>query len=279
MTRHSKQNKSQWIGIFGFGNMMECLISQALLKKAVTSKSLISKCHRAKRDKILQKKYKIPFTGDLPFLSEKADVIFLGVKPQQISEVLHDIQPYYQNQIIWTIAAGVPIKTYQSILGKKSRIIRIMPNLPCALGAGTVAMYASQNVATKDKNQCEKFLKATGKVFHLKTEKQMHAVTALTGSGPAFLFEYIRNWEQSAKALGFTQNLSESLVRQTLIGAVQMWMESDISLEDLIAKVTSQKGTTEAGLNSLKKDHFETVILQCFDAAKKRSMELEKEIK
>src|SRR5687767_12043453 len=120
--------KSATLGVIGFGNMMEALVAGALKKKAVKRSQILSVRHNPKRDDKLKKRYGISLVEDIPDIAWRSDVIFLGVKPQQMKDVLVLLQPYLKNQLVITVAAALPVRFYQKYLGKKLRLIRVMPN-------------------------------------------------------------------------------------------------------------------------------------------------------
>ncbi len=269
-----KTNKNK-IGIIGFGNMMDALVSRMLAAKTLQKNQLLVSQHRKAHDQKLQKNYGLKFAS-LQTVCQNSSIWFLGVKPQQMAEVLTLCQPYYQNQVIWTMAAGLELAFYQKLLGQNCRVIRLLPNTPTRLGLGVTAFHTSRNVSKAQKSMFTKSMSPTGLVTEVTAEAWLHSIVALSASGPAFVFEFIQSLAAAAQKLGLPQTLATKLALQTVLGASSLLAASQLTTHEQIAKVTSRKGTTEAGLKTLKEKKFSSIVFECLQSAKSRSVALAK---
>lgn len=272
-----KMKKSK-IGIIGFGNMMDAIIDRTLLGRSVRKTQILVSQHRKDRDQQLQKKYDITFTS-FENVCRNSQILFLGVKPQQMADILKQIQPHYQGQVIWTMAAGLELGFYKKYLGKNCKILRLMPNTPTRLGLGVTAFFASPNLSQTDKHIFTKALQSTGLVTEVTKEKDLHSLVALSASGPAFVFAFIQSLAAAGQKLGLPEALANQLANQTALGAATLLAESNLTVAEQIQRVASRKGTTEAGLKTLKEKKFSSIVLACLLSAKRRSQELARALK
>lgn len=201
------------------------------------------------------------------------DIVLFCVKPQ----ILHEILPLYtsyKNSLFISIAAGKNLAFYEQYLGQKA-VIRIMPNLPAIVGMGVSVGIANPDVNKKQKEICAKLFTSVGKFFWLNDEKHMDAVTAISGSGPAYLFHFIEAMENAAKDLGLPDDIAGDLARQTVYGSAELARMSDKNATELRKAVTSPNGTTQAALDILMRNNaLQELISKTADAAEKRSIEL-----
>lgn len=202
------------------------------------------------------------------------DIIQLAVKPQVMADVLPDYKARCRKDTLFiSIAAGKTLDFFAKHLGEQQPVIRVMPNLPALVGKGASALYANAHVTAEQKALAEKLFSSVGKTFWLENEAQMDAVTAVSGSGPAYVFHFLESLEQGAKSLGLPDDLAKALAYSTLSGSAELALTSDKSAADLREQVTSPNGTTEAGLKVLMKDLPK--LMECtVEAACKRSKEL-----
>lgn len=263
------------IGIIGFGNMMDALVSRMLAAKTLNKNQIVVSHHRQKHDQKLQKKYGLKF-APLQQVCQNSQIWFLGVKPQQMAEVLTQCKPHYQGQVIWTMAAGLEEAFYRKHLGLSCKVLRLLPNTPTQLGLGVTAFHANHKISKAQKTIFEKTLAPTGLVTEVGTEALLHTVVALSASGPAFVFAFIESLALAAQKLGLTQKLAEQLALQTALGASSLLAASHLTTREQISKVASRKGTTEAGLKTLKEKKFSSIVFECLKSAKRRSQELAK---
>lgn len=206
----------------------------------------------------------------------KADLIILAVKPQDIGLLFKNIQPFVDpQQVFVSIMAGVTIATISKALGIK-KVIRAMPNLPAQVGMGMTAFTSTDEVTRIELVMVQNLLNTTGKTVYVEGEQFIDATTAISGSGPAYVYYFMDAMMTAAKQLGFSNSQAELLVSQTFKGAVDLYNKSDLSCEEWIAKVSSKGGTTEAAINSYRKNKVHKDIIDGAKAAFNRAVELGK---
>ncbi|MDZ7879312.1 MAG: pyrroline-5-carboxylate reductase [Saprospiraceae bacterium] len=206
----------------------------------------------------------------------KADVIILAVKPQDSASLFAQIRPNTEGgQVFLSIMAGVRIAAIQEALGVK-KVIRAMPNLPAQIGQGMTAFTSADEVTRLELVMVQNLLATTGKAVYVEKEEMIDAVTAISGSGPAYVYYFMDAMMQAATQMGFSQSESELLVVQTFTGAVDLYNKSDFSCAEWIQKVSSRGGTTEAALNSFKANTLHQDIIDGAKAALNRAVELGK---
>lgn len=203
----------------------------------------------------------------------KADYIFISVKPQNVSEILSQIDASnLENKIFITICAGVTISSIESKL-KNSKIVRAMPNTPLLIGQGVTALCRNNNVSDYEYDFAKKIFASSGIVTDIN-ENDINAVTAITSSSPAYVYTFIKSICDGAKKLNFNYNDTLKLVCQTLIGSANMVLSSDLTVEEQINMVKSPNGTTERALNVLENMNFSNTVIDAMVACKKRADEL-----
>ena len=203
------------------------------------------------------------------------DLLVVAIKPQLVDDIL----PQYSNVLaadgfILSIAAGCSVERLKQALPNASAI-RVMPNLPSAVGAGVSGIFASEDVNPAQQDVAETMMRAAGKVVWVDTEDQLDRVTAVAGSGPGYVFEIARAYVAAAMALGFDRAQARDLVLGTIAGAIEMADQSSEDLETLRNSVTSKNGTTEAGLTALNGDgNLDKLLRATTEAAYRRAVEL-----
>ncbi|HYD19130.1 MAG TPA: pyrroline-5-carboxylate reductase [Patescibacteria group bacterium] len=209
----------------------------------------------------------------------KPGVIVIAVKPQ----VLPDMAKHYKNYaakgaLVISIAAGKPVSFFEKELGKKAAIVRSMPNTPASIGEGITVVYANRNVTKAQKAQAEQLLSAVGDVLWVADEKLLNPVTALSGSGPAYVFLLIEALTAAGVKIGLDPKMAEKLARQTVIGSAALAREEKtLPASKLRENVTSPGGTTAAALDVLMKDAaLQKLFEKALTAASKRAEELSK---
>ena len=203
-----------------------------------------------------------------------ADVVILAVKPQVLSEVLSDIHGTLRDtSLVISIAAGVTMSTIRTGLFEGQRIIRVMPNTPCLVGKGVSALAAGDFVTEADLNLTESLMQATGIVLRVD-ESDLDAVTAVSGSGPAYYFYIVEAMLKAAEELGLAPTVASRLVYGTIEGAAAMLEEGGIPPSELRNRVTSKGGTTAAAIRSLESDGVAEAMGRAMQAAWQRSKEL-----
>jgi pyrroline-5-carboxylate reductase len=203
------------------------------------------------------------------------DVIVGAVKPQILEKILQDYREVIQrSECFFSIAAGFSTERAISILGDFP-VVRAMPNLPALIGKGVTGLFANKFCSDLHRTNAEKLANAVGQSLWLHDEDQIDRITAIAGSGPGYIFEFIRLYIDAACALGFDEKTARNLVLQTIMGTTQMAIDSNETLTDLRNSVTSKNGTTEAGLNQLmSEDTLKNLLEQTTQAAYNRAIEL-----
>lgn len=205
------------------------------------------------------------------------DVIVLAVKPQQMEQVCTQLRNYLKNQLIVSIAAGIPTIAIENNLGAYNKIVRAMPNTPAMIGLGISGLFATLSVNEEQKEMAQTILESVGACLWVDDEQKIDAVTAVSGSGPAYVFYFIEAMQAAAMELGFTQEQATLLAKSTFNGASQLAMQSTDPVSILRERVTSKGGTTYAALCSLEKDNVAQSIGNAIQAAAQRAHELGKE--
>jgi pyrroline-5-carboxylate reductase len=282
----SKINKK--IGFIGAGNMGEAFVG-ALIRIGIFSPSMIYTSDiNEKRLNILNKTYGISVMKDNFKVFSECEIIFIAVKPQHIYHVLSQISEHegYQipnRKIVVSIAAGIPLRKIEALLYnslnneaiERLPIIRVMPNTPALVLAGMSGMSANKYAKAEDLNTIKIILEAMGKVIEFK-EEDLDAVTALSGSGPAYVFYIAEAMIEGGIKVGLEPDKAAMLTVATIQGALKLMEESNESPEILRRKVTSPGGTTEAAFKILEKNKVKQNIIEAIKAAARRSKELSK---
>lgn len=221
----------------------------------------------------LSNDFGVHVTEQLPSVSQ-ADVIVLAVKPQQLRDLSIFLGSALQNQLMISIAAGIRSQDLSRWLGGYQSIIRVMPNTPAQIQSGVSALYAMPEVSQEQHKQAELILSAVGKTLWLDDENQMDAVTAISGSGPAYVFYFIEALQQAAIELGLSADQAKLLGIQTFLGASQLAAQSAEEPATLRSQVTSKGGTTERGIMALEGAGVKSAIIKAAKAAAQKSQEL-----
>ncbi len=204
-----------------------------------------------------------------------ADVIVLAVKPQQLRDVVASLKPFVQpSQLLLSIAAGIRAADLSRWLGGHQAIVRTMPNTPALVGKGITGAVAMAGVSTDQRQMADAILRAVGETVWIDDEAQIDAVTALSGSGPAYVFYFIEAMQQAAVELGLTAEQGRQLAQATFAGAAELAIRSDEPVSLLRERVTSKGGTTYAALQSMEASGIKSAIVKALHAAAARGREL-----
>ncbi|MFA5239502.1 MAG: pyrroline-5-carboxylate reductase [Phycisphaerae bacterium] len=264
------------IGFIGSGNMAEALIKGIIAAGLYKPANIFISDIRPGRLKQLAQKYKVRPAKDNSVLADKADIVVLSVKPQSMAEALKSIKDAVSNkQLVISIAAGVKTRRIAAVLGKAA-IVRAMPNTPALIGEGASALFANAKAKPMLKKAKAVFA-AVGQVVVVGNEDLIDAVTAVSGSGPAYYFLLMEEMIKTAGKLGLPVSIAKDLVLQTAKGAALLAAEADRKGEtpaQLRQKVTSPGGTTEAALKVMAKGEFGSLIESALKKARDRSREL-----
>ena len=214
--------------------------------------------------------------ADNPGVVAACRTLVLAVKPQSMPALLAEIAPLLTpDHRIITIAAGIPISRYQEKLGQGIRLVRVMPNTPCVVGASATGIATSEGATADDLYQAEKLFHAVGRAVRVP-ENLLDAVTGLSGSGPAFVYAIIEAMSDGGVRVGLPRDVATTLAAQTVLGAAKMVLESGLHPGQLKDTVTSPGGTTIAGLHALERGGIRAALMDAVQAAAQRSAELGK---
>ena len=202
------------------------------------------------------------------------DVVLLAVKPQQMRVVAKALRASLRGQLVISIAAGIRTADLARWLGGHPRIVRVMPNTPALIRSGVSGMFAAAAVNQADRDSAQSILGAVGGVVWVQNEPDIDVVTAVSGSGPAYIFYFIEALEQAAVDLGLNDAQAHQLAVQTFVGAAKLAAGSDDPAAVLRARVTSKAGTTEAALKSMEASGIKRKIVEAVHAAARRSREI-----
>jgi pyrroline-5-carboxylate reductase len=262
--------------IIGGGNMGSTY-AQAFVRNQVTSKKnmMILEKSPEKAAELSTKDIGTIF-GKPDDCLPQADLVILAVKPQDTAQLFAYIKPFVSaQQVFLSIMAGVQISTIVESLGV-TKVIRAMPNLPAQIGMGMTAFTATDETTRLELVMVQNLLNTTGKTIYVENERAIDATTAISGSGPAYVYYFMNSMVKAAREMGFSNSEAELLVNQTFSGALDLYSKSDLSCEEWISRVASRGGTTEAALNTFVKNNLEKDIIEGANAAFARAIELGK---
>ena len=262
--------------VIGGGNM-GMTYAQSFLRAQITSKKDMMILEKSsKKAEELSKQDIGTIYGTPEECINKADLIILAVKPQDTSLLFSSLKDHVDaQQVFVSIMAGVTIETICKGLGV-NKVIRAMPNLPAQVGMGMTAYTSTDAVTRIELVMVQNLLNTTGKSVYVEGEEFIDATTAISGSGPAYVYYFMDAMITAAKQLGFSNSQAELLVSQTFKGAVDLYNKSDLSCEEWIDRVSSKGGTTEAAINSYRANKVHKDIIDGAKAAFNRAVELGK---
>jgi len=263
------------IAFIGAGNMAQAILKGMLASGYPQSKISASGRTQSKLD-VLAADTGIHTSTDNLALCHQADVIVLGVKPHMMGDLVQSIAPAVDvsRQLIVSVAAGILANSIEIWLGKKVPIVRCMPNTPSLVGQGAAGLFATDRVSPTQKQTASTIMQSVGLALWVETEAHIDAVTAVSGSGPAYYFLMMEAMIAGAEKLGLTNDVAQQLVLQTAAGAAQMAQQSQQTPAQLRVAVTSPNGTTEQAINTFNDGDFSQLCSQAMTAAHHRSKEL-----
>ena len=265
------------IGFIGGGNMAGSLIG-GLLNAGFSATNITVAEPDENRLQILHDQFNINTSADNNVTLD-AEIIILAVKPQLLKVVCQQFDhSKIKKPLFISIAAGVKSTDINRWLGGNRAIVRCMPNTPALLQCGTSGLFANEFVSDEQRQQAENIMQAVGIVLWVDTEEQLNAVTAVSGSGPAYFFLMMEAMQQAGEKLGLTADVAKQLVLQTALGAARMATESDSSPAELRQKVTSKGGTTEQAILSFQSANYSQIVFDALEAANNRSIILADEL-
>ncbi|WP_394209940.1 pyrroline-5-carboxylate reductase [Psychrobacter piscatorii] len=207
-----------------------------------------------------------------------ADIVVLAVKPQMMKVVVGAFADALDNQLVISVAAGLSTDLLSNMLGGYSNIVRAMPNTPSMIQMGATGLYGTDNISAEQKELATAVMEASGLVMWVDDEEHMHAVTAVSGSAPAYMFYFIESMVDKGIALGLDTEQASALALQTMIGAAKMAMNSEDAPAELRRKVTSPNGTTQAAVESMQANEIGRQIGEAMQACYDRSQALSEEM-
>jgi pyrroline-5-carboxylate reductase len=207
-------------------------------------------------------------------VAQQSDVLVLAVKPQSLAGVMSELEPHISSRhLIISVVAGVTLEALGSGLGPDARFVRVMPNTPALLGSGAAGYCLGPNASADDDHVVQSCLLSVGRAFRVP-EDMLDAVTGLSGSGPAFVYQVIEALSDGGVRMGLPRDVATVLSAQTVLGAARMVLETDLHPGVLKDQVTSPGGTTIAGLHALERGGLRAALMDAVEAATRRSREL-----
>lgn len=261
------------IAVIGGGNMASALVKGLAGNVTAASNIWVVDVNPAALQ-ALDAQFGVKTGSDIAAAVNGADIILLAVKPQHMDQVLHDIAPGLTRQLVISLAAGLQTRQLSSGLNGHDAIVRAMPNTPALIGRGMTGLFAMAGVTPQQRELVSAMLSAVGKILWFDEEAMLDAVTGVSGSGPAYVFQFIEALQKAAQEVGISAADARLLAIETVAGAAQLAATSDEPVAVLRERVTSKGGTTFAGLTSLGHDGFDTVVANAVKAAVARSREL-----
>jgi pyrroline-5-carboxylate reductase len=261
------------IAFIGGGNMAEAIM-QGLMREEKEVGICVAEISPKRRDEITSRFPSVRVVEDAPEAARWGEVVILAVKPQQAAGVLDLLEPAITtDKLVISIMAGIQSSKIEANLATDCRVVRAMPNMPALIGAGATAVCVGRKAATGDLDLARQIFALIGTTVCVE-EKQMDAVTALSASGPAYVFTFIEALSDAGVKNGLLRDVATQLAVQTLLGAARMVMETGEHPAILKERVTSPGGTTIAGLHALESGSFRGVVMDAVEAACLKSKEL-----
>jgi pyrroline-5-carboxylate reductase len=281
------------LGFIGGGNMAEALMRGLVEQRKLGPDDLIASDVDAARRQKIKRKLKIDTTSDNLEVVRSARAILFAVKPQNIDDVLREIATVFtppanstsrgaksprpirlKDRLFISIAAGIPLGRFIAALGPAARVVRVMPNAPAMVGQGMAALVRAPGASKADETFALRLFSAVGDAVALGDESLLDAVTALSGSGPAYVYLFVKAMADAAAAEGLPPALAVRMALKTLRGAEENMRQSPLDAAELIRVVASPGGTTEAALRKFAESGFSDIVSRAVHAAAERSREL-----
>jgi len=261
------------IAFIGGGNMASALIGGLLQQGYSTAQIHVVEINAEVREKIYRK-FSVEVMAELSDRMVDCNVILLAVKPQQLSSVAQELAPLLKTNLVISIVAGIRTTEICRWLGGYTRVIRAMPNTPALIRAAVTGLFALPEVNTNEKQDAETILSAVGSVLWFEREELLDAVTAVSGSGPAYVFYFIEAMQQAGRELGLDETQARQLSLETFLGAAKLAIQSNENVTTLRDNVTSKNGTTEHAIQTMENDGINRKIIRAIHASNERAREL-----
>jgi pyrroline-5-carboxylate reductase len=265
------------VTFIGGGNMASAMIGGLLAQGWHAADLRVVEVAAPARER-LEREFAVKTWATLDPAAAAADCVVLAIKPQQMREAARELRARLASQLVITIAAGIRLADLGRWLGGYGRLVRVMPNTPALVRAGVSALYAPAGVSAEEKSRAQAILGAVGSTVWVDREELLDAITAVSGSGPAYVFYFIEAMEQAARELGLPAETARRLAMETFSGAARLALSGDVPVATLREQVTSKGGTTERALKAMEADHVKEAIVRAVRAAADRSRELGDEL-
>ena len=267
------------ISFIGGGNMAQALISGLVSCGVEPSLITVADPSSEAREQLAAKGLNtVDPTADAKAAVIDADIVVLAVKPQVMKAVVSSFSDILDKQLVISVAAGLSTEILSDMLGGYDNIVRAMPNTPAMIQMGATGLYGTDDISAEQKQLATAVMEASGLVMWVDNEEHMHAVTAVSGSAPAYMFYFIEAMVDGAVALGLDKEHASALAMQTMLGAAKMAMGSEDAPSELRRKVTSPNGTTQAAVESMQANDIGRQIGEAMQACYDRSQALSEEM-
>ena len=267
------------ISFIGGGNMAQALISGLVSCGVKPSLITVADPSSEAREQLAAKGLNtVDPTADAKAAVIGADIVVLAVKPQVMKAVVSGFADVLDTQLVISVAAGLSTALLSNMLGGYSNIVRAMPNTPAMIQMGATGLYGTDDISAEQKQLATAVMEASGLVMWVDNEEHMHAVTAVSGSAPAYMFYFIEAMVDGAVALGLDKEQASALAMQTMLGAAKMALGSEDAPSELRRKVTSPNGTTQAAIESMQANDISRQIVEAMQACYDRSQALSEEM-
>jgi pyrroline-5-carboxylate reductase len=269
-----KEKSIKSLGLIGAGKMGTALIRGLLEAKVLNAKQILASDPAESALEQLQQQTEVKTTSRNAEVAKQSEIILIAVKPEVMRPVLQEIRPFVgKDQLIISIAAGVTLKVIEESLDQGCRVVRVMPNTPCLVGAAAAAFSLGKNATLEDARLVKALFETVGLAVQVQ-EKHLDAVTGLSASGPAYVFLMIEALSDGGVKMGLSRSVATQLAAQTVFGAAKMILEVKKHPAELKDLVTSPGGTTIAGLHALENRAFGAALIDAVEAATRRAKEL-----
>lgn len=266
------------VGIIGLGKMGEAIISGLLLSKSYSNQEISAFDIISEQSRYISSKYGIKILKTAEDVVKDVDIVILVVKPKDMLNALQEVtKTSLENKIIISVAAGVNTSYILKHLPEKTEVIRAMPNIACSLGEGMICLSSGKGTSKKSLDKATELFKLTGKVLHID-EKDLAAVTGISGSGPAYVYAFIEALTDAGIQLGLKDEVALTLATQTTLGASKIVISSGENPKELKKKVATPGGTTIEGIKELENGGLKELVIKAVSKATKQSQKIQESI-
>ncbi|TFJ92310.1 pyrroline-5-carboxylate reductase [Lentibacillus salicampi] len=270
---------SEKLAFIGAGSMAESILT-GIVNSGFLPKEQIYVTNKSDRERLmfLEKQYAVQKTDDKQETVRGADMVVVAVKPYDLEAAITSVSGYLDtDQLLISVVAGVSTDTISELIGKKVPVIRAMPNTSSAAGQSATAIARGKYAEQKHLQAALGLFDTIGTATEV-LEADMHTVTAISGSGPAYIYYLVEAMEQAAVESGLDEDTAHNLITQTIVGAGEMLKTSGLKPSKLRENITSPGGTTQAGLETLSRLNFQEAVMSCVESAREKSIELGKKL-